>query len=102
MTNRKIPFMTIALLLAGCGTTTPVVLDDQMGHSVEMAMAMQTVNPKASLDEGAVETIDGKAAAAVVGRYHKGFERPPVVNIFNLGMGESSGSTLGPTLGGSK
>ncbi len=99
--SKLILTMGAALLLAGCGTTTPVALDAQMGQSVEMARAMQTLNPQASLDTRPVEMIDGKSADAVVDRYHKGFEQPTAVNIFNIGVG-GGGTTLGATGGGSQ
>lgn len=100
MKTRFLLLTGMAALLAGCGTTTPTVLDGQMGKSVEMARAQQTVNPQASLDSRPVEMIDGKSADALVDRYHKGFESPTSVNIFNIGVG-GSGSTLGTT-GGSQ
>lgn len=93
--------VTAAALLAGCGTTTPTVLDAQMGKSVELARAQQTLNPKASLDNRPVEMIDGKSADALVDRYHRGFERPTTINIGNIGVG-GGGSTLGATGGASK
>lgn len=101
MKNRMLVLMGATLLLAGCGTTTPTALDAKMGQSVDMAKAMQTVNPQASLDNRPVEMIDGKTADALVDRYHKGFETPTSNNIFNIGVGGSGGSTLGAT-GGSQ
>lgn len=97
--TRTLLILSAMGLIAGCGTTTPVALDAQMGSSVEMARAQQTLNPQASLDARPVEMIDGKSADALVDRYHKGFEKPPAINIFNLGVGEGTGSTLGTTGG---
>lgn len=103
MKNAMWVLMGATLMLAGCGTTTPTALDAQMGKSVEMARAQQTLKPHASLDSRPVETIDGKSADALVDRYHKGFETPTTTNIFNIGVGGgSTGSTLGATGGGSQ
>ena len=99
MTRTLLILSGMAWALAGCGTTTPVALDAQMGASVEMARAQQTLNPQASLDTRPVEMIDGKSADALLDRYHKGFEKPPVINIFNLGVSEGGGSTLGTSTG---
>ncbi len=101
MKNNMLVLMGAALLLAGCGTTTPTVLDAQMGKSVELARAQQTLNPKASLDNRPVEMIDGKSADAVVDRYHKSFEAPTAISIGTIGVG-GGGSTLGTTGGGSQ
>lgn len=101
MKNSILVLMGAALLLAGCGTTTPTVVDAQMGKSVEMAKAQQTLNPKASLDTRPVEMIDGKTADALVDRYHKGFEKPTTIDIGTIGVG-GGGSTLGTTGGGSQ
>ena len=92
----------LAALLIGCGTTAPVALDGQVGAAVEMARAQQTLNPRASLDAAPVEGMDGKSAAALIDRYHKGFAQPTAVNIFNIGVGENTGSTLGATGGAAR
>lgn len=94
MKNSMLLSIGSALLIAGCGTTTPTALDAQMGKSVELAKAQQTLNPQASLDNRPVEMIDGKSADALVDRYHKSFEKPTTTNIFNIGVG-GGGSTLG-------
>ena len=97
MKNSMLVLMGMSLLAAGCATTTPTALDAQMGKSVEMARAQQTLNPQASMNTRPVEMIDGKSADALVDRYHKGFENPTSVNIFNIGVGGGTGSTLGTT-----
>ncbi len=101
MKNSMLVLIGSTLLVAGCGTTTPTVLDSQMGKSVEIAKAQQTVNPQASMDSRPVEMIDGKSADALVDRYHKSFEKPTSPNIFTIGVGGGGGSTLG-TGGSSK
>jgi len=96
MRNFKLPALIVASLLGGCVTTTPKIVDSQMGNAVEMAKAQQTLNPQASQDTRPVEGIDGKSADALVDRYHKGFQAPPPVNIFSIGVGGGGSSTLNP------
>jgi hypothetical protein len=96
MRNCELTALIVAGLLGGCVTTTPERVDRQMGNAVEMAKAQQTLHPKASQDTRPVEGIDGKTADAVVDRYHKGFQAPSTVNIFNIGVGGGTGSTAGP------
>lgn len=88
-----------AMLLGGCVTTAPERVDSQMGLALETAKAQQTLNPRASQDMRPVEGIDGKSADAVVDRYHKGFQAPPPVNIFSIGVGGGgASSTLNPAV----
>ncbi|PWB54694.1 MAG: hypothetical protein C3F18_06595 [Nitrosomonadales bacterium] len=94
MNRTKVIIPALLILLAGCAAPAPN-LDAQMGTAVEMARAQQTLHPQASQDKRPVETIDGKSADALVDRYHKGFERPQPVNIYNIGIGGGVSSTLG-------
>ena len=98
MNRTTVIIPALLTLLAGCAAPAPN-LDAQMGTAVEMAKAQQTLHPKASQDTRPVEALDGKSADALVDRYHKGFERPQAVNIFNIGVGGGSTSTLGPAAG---
>ncbi len=85
-----------AALLPACGPTTPQRLDDQMGMSVDLIKAQQTLNPQASADAREVQALDGNAADAVVKRYRKSFEAPPpATNVFTIGVGSGS-STSSP------
>ncbi len=86
-----------SLVLAACGATTPERLDSQMGTSLDMLKARQTVNPQASADSRPVEGIDGKAADALVDRYHKSVSQPQKAgNIYTIGVGGSGsgGATM--------
>lgn len=94
MNRTTVIIPALLVFLAGCAAPAPN-LDAQMGTAVEMARAQQTLHPRASQDTRPVETIDGKSADALVDRYHKGFERPPSVSIYSIGVG-GGGSTLGP------
>ena len=82
-----------AALLTACGPTTPQRLDAQMGTSVDMVKAQQTLNPQASADARQVQALDGNAADATVKLYRKSFEAPPPpMNVFTIGVGGSSSS----------
>jgi hypothetical protein len=75
-----------AATLAACGTT-PRNLDAQMGDSVRIVKAQQTLNPAASADPRPVTALDGSAADAIVDRYRKSFAAPPPpTNVFNIGV----------------
>jgi hypothetical protein len=65
-----------AIALAGCGATTPERLDAQMGDSVDLIKAQQTLNPQASANAKPVEGLDGPAADALVDHYRKTFAAP--------------------------
>lgn len=95
MNRTTVIIPALLTLLAGCAAPAPN-LDAQMGTAVEMAKAQQTLHPQASRDTRPAETIDGKSADALVDRYHKGFEKPAAVNIYNIGIGGGTASTLGP------
>ncbi|MDR3409617.1 MAG: hypothetical protein P4L87_01510 [Formivibrio sp.] len=76
-----------SIVLAGCASSMPV-LDSKMGDAVNLAKAQQTLNPDASMDTTPAVGLDGKAAGAVIDKYHKSFETPPpVVNTFTIGVG---------------
>jgi len=104
--NKLNNIFTLVLLMAavaGCASNKTQV-DSTFGDAVNAAKAQQTINPEASQNTEAVEGLDGKAANAVMDRYHKSFEKPPVTgNIFNIGVGSggtgasSSGSSGGGT-----
>lgn len=83
---------TLAVLLAtvmtGCATETPQ-LDDKFGDAVNTAKALQIINPDASLNAQSPDGMEGKAAGAVMDRYHDSYKNPPVQNnVFTIGIGE--------------
>ena len=79
-----------SVALVGCATQTPI-LDQHYGEAVNAAKLQQTINPDASLNQDPIAGIDGQAANAVVDRYHKSFEQPPVTpNAFTIGVGTTS------------
>lgn len=88
--------MTLAVLLAsvmtGCATQTPQ-LDDKFGDAVTQAKALQIINPDAGLNAQSPDGMEGKAANAVMDRYHDSYKNPPVQNnVFTIGIGESGAS----------
>lgn len=86
-------------LVVGCASSTPQ-FDSTFGDAVNAAKAQQTINPEASLNNVPPDGLDGEAANALMDRYHKSFERPPVTgNIFNIGVG--SGGSSSTSSGGS-
>jgi hypothetical protein len=95
MRNRFSPILLAcavgAVVLAGCAAQSPV-LDRKFGAAVQAARAMQAIDPEAGRTSGAVDGIDGPAAAAAMERYRASFKTPPAsVNVFNIGVGSSAG-----------
>ena len=88
--------LTLAVLLAsaalvGCATQTPQ-LDDKFGDAVNSAKALQIINPDASLNTSPPDGMEGRAAGAVMDRYHDSYKNPPVQsNVFTIGIGASGG-----------
>lgn len=78
-------------LLAACATAPNV--ESRIGEATKMAVAQQTANPDAAKNTAAPTGLDGVAAAEAIGRYHQSFKSPPkTTNVFNIGVGSSSGS----------
>jgi len=83
-------FMTAALT-AGC-TSYPSNVDDNFGKAVTSLRAQQIIDPDAPLRRRPPAGIDGQAAKSAVDLYQKSFDTPPPpVNVFNIGIGSSSG-----------
>lgn len=79
--------------LAGCMTRAPQ-LEQRLGEATAAAKAQQTINPDASRNTNPVAGLDGQAANDVIDQYHKSYKQPPApVNIFNIGVGTSTGGT---------
>jgi len=82
---------TIGLLLAGCAATSPNV-DSRFGSAVTAARTAQMIDPGAGAKSATVAGVDGAAAAGAMERYRTSFKTPPEpVNVFNIGVGASSG-----------
>ena len=80
-------FCGLALLGAGCVQRAPF-LEGQMGQSLSLIKAQQTLNPEASRNTNPVVGMDGKAAKSGYDQYQKSFKAPePQPNAFTIGIG---------------
>ena len=97
MTTRIfLPLATCAVLLAGCGSTTPNY-DAHFGEAGRTARMQMTINPDAGRTVGmgadAATGMDGRATDETMQRYERSFKTPPqAVNVINIGGGLSSNS----------
>ena len=79
-----------AALMGGCAATSTPNIGAKFGQYLNTMKAQQTINPDASRNPDPVEGIDGRAANAIIDRYHKGYEAPaPALT-----------GTIGSTVGG--
>lgn len=84
----------LMVVLASCATSSTPQFDSTFGDAVNAAKAAQTLNPDASQNTQSVDGMDGKAANSTMDRYHQSFEKPPTTgNVFNIGVGSSTGSS---------
>lgn len=93
----RIPLLVLLVAgLTSCATSSTPQFDSGFGDAVNAARAQQTINPDASQNTKSVDGIDGEAANSVMDRYHQSFDKPPATgNIFNIGVGSSSGTSSG-------
>lgn len=84
----RVAFMSgMALLATGCAQRAPY-LESQMGQSLSMLKAQQTINPDASSNTDPVAGIDAKAAKSAQDRYQQSFRTPlPQTGVFTIGIG---------------
>ncbi|MBA2676219.1 hypothetical protein [Ramlibacter sp.] len=78
--------LPIALLLAGCATSSPTPdYDLRFGDALRDARARQTLNPAAA-SIASTPGMDGRAAREALILYQGTFRQPPpVVNVINIG-----------------
>ena len=77
-----------SLLAAGCAQRAPY-LESQMGQSLNMLRAQQTVNPQASNNTDPVAGMDARSAQVARERYEQSFKTPvapPPRNAFTIGI----------------
>ncbi|WP_197337893.1 hypothetical protein [Ralstonia solanacearum] len=80
----------IALILAGCMSTTPAY-NARFGQAVRTVRVMQTLNPDASKNSDPVAGVDGRAATAAMDRYNAQYSAPRGdPNAFTVGVGSST------------
>jgi hypothetical protein len=81
----------LSAALAGCVAPAPH-LEENFGNAVRQAVAQQTLNPNASLNNDPVAGIDGESAKNAADLYEETFKSPPpVVNVINIGGSISGG-----------
>jgi len=80
-------------VLAGCVDPSPR-LDAKFGDAVNTAKAQQTINPDASRNTNPAVGLDGKAANAIIDRYHKAHEAPSPAAAGAVGSVSGGGTTL--------
>lgn len=89
--TRTTATILLALLLAGCGSPTPM-LDERFGSAVLANKRAQYLHPDAGASAARPAGLDGTAARAAVQRYDKGFESPaPTIDVINIGGGITGG-----------
>lgn len=90
---RLLPAALALGLLSACVNESPL-LDARWGQSLTQARVRQTADPAASAAvRGPIET-DGNIARLGIERMHQSYENPPPpVNVLNLGMGTTTGSS---------
>ncbi len=78
----------LPLLAAGCAQRAPY-LESQIGQSLHMLRAQQTINPQASNNTDPVAGIDARSAQVARERYEQSFKAPvapPPRNAFTIGI----------------
>ncbi|MES2500741.1 MAG: hypothetical protein V4570_09400 [Pseudomonadota bacterium] len=79
--------------LVACVQTMPRY-EAEFGETIRNTMNAQVINPDAGNNPDPVTGIDGRAARDAVNNYQKSFAKPePAPNVFNLGVGASSGNS---------
>lgn len=79
----------LALLATGCVQRAPF-LESQMGQSLSLIKAQQTLNPEGARNTDPVAGMDAKAAKSGYDHYQKSFRAPePQSNAFTIGVGGS-------------
>lgn len=87
--STRLAFVSIVALLAtGCAQRAPY-LESQMGQSLTMLRAQQTINPEASNNTDPVAGMDARSAQVGRERYEQSFKTPvapPPRNAFTIGI----------------
>ena len=87
LTTRLALASAMTLLAAGCAQRAPY-LESQMGQSLSMLRAQQTINPEASNNTDPVAGMDARSAQIARERYEQSFRTPvtPPRNAFTIGI----------------
>jgi hypothetical protein len=85
--------MFTILCFSGCATD-PYGVQPALGKSVRDAMAQQTLNPDSARQRYDPSGTDGVILKSAIDRYQTSYEvPPPPVNVMNIGLGSSSGTS---------
>ena len=92
MTTLKIAtILTLAGVLAACVEPAPRY-EAEFGNATRATLNAQIINPDAGNNPDPVAGLDGRAARDAINNYQKSFAEPkPAENVFNIGVGNSSG-----------
>lgn len=88
LTTRLALAGALALMAAGCAQRAPY-LESQMGQSLNLLRAQQTINPEASNNTDPAAGMDAKSAQIARERYEQSFRTPvtaPSRNAFTIGI----------------
>ena len=81
---------TLAAVLTACAEPAPRY-EAEFGNATRATLKAQIINPNAGNNPDPVAGLDGQAARDAINNYQKSFAEPkPTVNVFNIGVGNSS------------
>jgi hypothetical protein len=82
----------ILMLQAGCAATASPNTDAQMGDSVRVMKAQQSIDPAAARRNGTtVTTTEGRLVRGAVDNLREASKTPAASTVINVGGGGSSG-----------
>ena len=83
--------ITLAGILTACVEPAPRY-EAEFGNATRATLKAQIINPDAGNNPDPVAGLDGRAARDAINNYQKSFAEPkPTENVFNIGVGSSSG-----------
>lgn len=96
MTKLNVAILFLAVgILSGCAETTPRY-EAEFGNATRATFNAQIINPDAGNNQDPVTGLDGRAARDAINSYQNSFTQPePTSNVFNIGVGTSSGGSGG-------
>ena len=82
--------LILTSVLTACAVPAPRY-DAEFGNATRAPLKAQIINPNAGNNPDPVAGLDGRAARDAIDNYQKLFAEPkPTVNVFNIGVGNSS------------
>lgn len=87
--------IALASVLTACVEPAPRY-EAEFGNATRATLNAQIINPDAGNNPDPVTGLDGRAARDAINSYQKSFAQPvPTENVFNIGVGTSSGGSSG-------